>query len=142
MDNGLNILGIARKAGKLEYGEEPVGAAARAKHARVIVVAADAAENTKRRASHFAEACSAPVMVAEFTKDDMGRVTGRGSCALAAICDPGLAYLFAKDLAQKYPDSYGEVAEELRLKAERAEQRRKEKRLHEKNKRLGKKRGG
>ena len=29
MDNTLHLLGIAQKAGRLEVGEEPVGAAAR-----------------------------------------------------------------------------------------------------------------
>ena len=31
----LHLLGLARKAGKLELGEEPVGAACRARQARV-----------------------------------------------------------------------------------------------------------
>ena len=30
MDNALHLIGIARRAGRLEVGEEPVGAAARA----------------------------------------------------------------------------------------------------------------
>ena len=36
MDKLLNLIGLAKKAGKLEVGEEPVGAAARARHARLI----------------------------------------------------------------------------------------------------------
>ena len=36
MDKLLNLIGLAKKAGKLEVGEEPVGAAARSKHARLI----------------------------------------------------------------------------------------------------------
>ena len=43
MDNALHLIGIARRAGRLEVGEEPVGAAARAGHARLLVLAADAA---------------------------------------------------------------------------------------------------
>ena len=39
MDNTLHLLGIAKKAGRLEVGEEPVGAAARARQARVILLA-------------------------------------------------------------------------------------------------------
>ena len=35
MDKLLNLIGLAKKAGKLEVGEEPVGAAARSKHARL-----------------------------------------------------------------------------------------------------------
>ena len=33
MDRALNYLALARKAGLVELGEEPVGAAARANHA-------------------------------------------------------------------------------------------------------------
>ena len=52
----LHLLGLAKKAGRLEIGEEPVGAAARAHQARVLLLAADAAPNTVRRAAHFGEA--------------------------------------------------------------------------------------
>ena len=47
----LHLLGLAKKAGRLEIGEEPVGAAARAHQARVLLLAADAAPNTVRRAA-------------------------------------------------------------------------------------------
>ena len=55
MHNMLHLLGIARKAGRLEAGEEPVAAAARSRQAKLIAVASDAAENSVRRASHFAQ---------------------------------------------------------------------------------------
>lgn len=48
MDSILHLVGIAKKAGRLEVGEEPVGAAARARQAKLILVASDAAENTVR----------------------------------------------------------------------------------------------
>ena len=34
MNNALSLLGLARKAGRIEIGEEPVGAACRARRAR------------------------------------------------------------------------------------------------------------
>ena len=49
MDKVLNYLALARKAGKAELGEEPVGAAARALHAHLIVVASDASDATTIR---------------------------------------------------------------------------------------------
>ena len=51
----MNLIGLAQKAGRLAVGEEPTGAAARARDARLILVAADAAENSVRRVRHFAE---------------------------------------------------------------------------------------
>ena len=43
MEHILSMIGLAKKAGRVEIGEEPVGSAARSKHARVILVASDAA---------------------------------------------------------------------------------------------------
>ena len=48
----LHLLGLAKKAGRLEVGEEPVGAASRARQARRIHRASDAAPHTPRRAAH------------------------------------------------------------------------------------------
>ncbi len=53
MDKALNYLALARKAGLIELGEEPAGAAARAQKARLIVVAQDAGDHTWRRANSF-----------------------------------------------------------------------------------------
>ena len=46
----LSTLGLALRAGAVAVGEEPVGAAARAKKARVIFTARDAAASSVRRA--------------------------------------------------------------------------------------------
>ena len=54
IDNILSTLGLALKAGKAEVGEEPVGAATRAKKARVVLLAQDAAASSVRRAMSFA----------------------------------------------------------------------------------------
>ena len=68
----LHLLGLAKKAGRLEIGEEPVGAAARAHQARVLLLAADAAPNTVRRAAHFGEAGGALWLQMPFTKAELG----------------------------------------------------------------------
>lgn len=52
----LSMIGLAKKAGQVAIGEEPVGAAARAKDARVILVAQDAAPGSVRRAMSFGQA--------------------------------------------------------------------------------------
>ena len=91
MDKLLNLIGLAKKAGKLEVGEEPVGAAARSKHARLILIASDAADNTRRRALHFGEAGECICLEIPPTKEDLGRALGRTSCALLALTDSGFA---------------------------------------------------
>ena len=44
MNKVLNLLGLAKKAGRLEIGEEPTGAAARARDARLLLIICVTAE--------------------------------------------------------------------------------------------------
>ena len=117
MDKLLNLIGLAKKAGKLEVGEEPVGAAARSKHARLILIASDAADNTRRRALHFGEAGECICLEIPPTKEDLGRALGRTSCALLALTDIGFAEAVAKKLAESDEAHYGEAAKRLTIKA-------------------------
>ena len=91
MDNVLRLTGLARKAGRLAVGEEPVGEAARSRTAKLILVAADAAENTLRRAQRFAANGDAPILPVPFTKAELGGAVGRPTCAMLAFTDVGLA---------------------------------------------------
>ncbi len=139
MDNILRLVGLAKRGGNLEAGEEPVGAAARARDARVILVASDAAENTYRRVRHYADAGQCIWLSVPYTKDEMGESIGRTSCAMVAITDIGLASAIVSTLAEKDPDKYSLSAEKMALKAQRAMERREEAERHEKNLRTGKK---
>lgn len=138
MDNLLSMLGLAKKAGRLEVGEEPVGGAARARDARLIIVASDAAENTLRRVRHFADAGQCLWVKVPATKDELGRAVGRTSCAMVAVTDVGFAEAVAKKLAA-IDERFAETAEKLSIKAQRAAERRKEAEAHERNVRTGKK---
>ena len=94
MDKALNYLSLARKAGRLELGEEPVGAAARAGHARLVLVATDAGDHTWRRAKSFVAGTGQECVRLEYSKDEMGAAVGRQSLAIAAITDPAMALAF------------------------------------------------
>ena len=124
----LHLLGLAKKAGRLEIGEEPVGAAARAHQARVLLLAADAAPNTVRRAAHFGEAGGALWLQMPFTKAELGEQLGRSSCAMLAVTESGLALSAAAKLAAAFPGSYEEAVEALQAKDERIRRRRGKKR--------------
>lgn len=139
MDKVLNLIGLAQKAGRLAVGEEPTGAAARARDARLILVAADAAENSVRRVRHFADAGQCLWCRIGADKDALGRAVGRSSCAMLAVMDIGFAEAIAKKLAEG-DERFAETAEKLAVKAQRAAERRKEAEAHEKNVRTGKKR--
>ena len=136
-DAALHLLGLARKAGRIEVGEEPVGAACRARKAKLLL-ACDAADNTARRAEHFAQAGNTLCVRVPFTKEQMGGTVGRGSCAMAALTDAGMAASFLNKLAQVDPEQYGEAAAALDTKAQKVLQRQREQRQHEKNLAKGK----
>lgn len=134
----LHLLGLARKAGKLEIGEEPVGALCRSRHARLILLAGDAAANTCRRAAHFGDAGNALWLSLPFSKEELGFALGRTSCAMLAFSDAGMAASLVDKLALRDPERYGPAAQQLRTKADKMLQRQREKRQHEKNLREGK----
>ena len=140
MNNILSMLGLAKKAGRVEIGEEPVGAAARAHDARLILLASDAADNTLRRARHFAEAGACLLTQIPATKDELGSAVGRTSCAMLAVTDIGFADAVGKKLAALDEAKYGALSEKLSVKATRAAERKKEQARHDKNLRTGKKR--
>ena len=133
MDNkALNYMGLGRKAGLIELGEEPVGAAARAQHARLVIVASDASDHTWRRALSFVAGTDQLCIRVEFTKDQLGMAIGRTSLAIAAFTDPALALAFAKALGQ--PEKLRTVVESLEQRTKRVQQRRAEAKAHQRNK--------
>lgn len=134
----LHLLGLAKKAGRLEIGEEPVGAACRARQAKLVLLAADATANTRRRVAHFGEAGDVLWLETPFCKSELGFLLGRSSCAMLALTDAGFAAAVVEKLALREPDKYGPAAVQLRSKADRVFQRQKEQRQHEKNLRKGK----
>lgn len=131
----LNRLGLARKAGYLELGEDAVGSAARARHARLLIVASDAGDHTVRRARNFANTATCPLIQVDSDKKELGYAVGRSTCAMAAITEPGMALSFAKALGT-LPE------EDLQLLQQREEKQaklRKEAKIHKKNLKYGKK---
>ena len=137
MDKALNYLSLARKGGRVELGEEPVGAAARALKARLIVVASDAGDHTWRRAKSFVAGTDQICIRLPYTKDEVGQATGRTSLAIAAFTDPALALAFLQALPGN--ERYAAELESLQTRTKRVQQRQKEANAHEKNVKKGKK---
>ena len=136
MDNkALNYLSLARKGGLAELGEEPVGAAARAGKAYVVLVASDASDHTWRRAKSYVAGTEQQCVRLESSKDEMGFAVGRTSLAIAAISDVQLALALVKAL----PKADAQVLEVLTAKAAKAKKRQAEAKAHQRNVRKGKK---
>lgn len=136
----LSLIGLCLRGRNLEVGEEPVEAVVRARDARVLLLASDAADNTAHRVRHFAETGQCVWLRVPFTKQELGQATGRGSAAVAAITDIGLAVAVVRRLAEMDPEKYDEDLAKLEIKAKRAAERKSEAAQHEKNLRRGIKR--
>lgn len=136
MNKALSYLALARKAGKAELGEEPVGAAARAGKAALVLVAADASDHTWRRALSFVAGTDQQCLRVDASKDEMGQAIGRSALAIAAVCDPALALALVKALPENEKVTAAQAA--LAQRAQRVRQRQQEAKAHRRNKALGK----
>ena len=136
MDRALNYLALARKAGLLELGEEPVGAAARANHARLVVVASDASDHSWRRALSYVDHTGQQCLRLPYTKVEMGMAIGRQELAMGAFTEPGLALKFVEALGQN--EKYQAVIEDLQNRTARVLKHQKEQKAHQRNVRMGK----
>ena len=137
MDKARNYLSLARKAGRIELGEEPAGAAARSHIARLVVVASDASDHTWRRAKSFVAGTDQICIHIPYSKEELGEAVGRQSLAIAAITDPALALAFLQALDK--PEKYREAVESLTQKTKRVQARQAEARAHRKNVKKGRK---
>ena len=136
MHKALNYMSLARRGGRIELGEEPCGGAARAGHAKLIIVASDASPHTWRRAKSYTAGTDQQCLKVPFSKDEMGEAIGRTSLAMAAFTDPAMALAFVKALEMQ--DEYREVLENLAHKTKRLKQRQDEAKAHQRNVRMGK----
>lgn len=96
MNKTLGYLGLARKAGRLEIGEDGTCGAIRSKKASAVFLASDAAENSCRRARNLADANGIPCFQIPASKTELGAALGRDLVAMLAVCDKGLALAAAK----------------------------------------------
>ena len=136
-ERALNLLSLAKKGGNIQLGEENTGSACRAGHARLIVVASDAADNAFHRAKTFSVAGKTTFIRVPYTKEELGRAFGRAVCSMAAITDVSLAQAFVKALDQ--PEKYQALLADLDLRVARVRQRRREEKAHRNNVKHGKK---
>lgn len=124
MDNCLKLLGLTKKAGFLDIGEESVSDSVMFVKARCILSASDAAEGSIRKAGYLAEEASVPHIILPYTKAELGEIIGRGSPGMLSITDIGMANGFVSRLAQEYP-KYAEAASIMDKKLRRANERKK-----------------
>lgn len=96
MNNILSFIGLCMKAGKLVSGEETVEKALKAHKVKLVILAEDASDNTKKK---FKDMCTyRNVEWIEFcSKYELGNALGKHIRATIGILDEG----FAKSIKEK-----------------------------------------
>lgn len=136
--SALSFLGLARKAGRVEIGEEYIAMAARAGKAKLIATASDAGKNTLTRAENAAAAARCPIAALPFTGEELGAALGKGAVSALAITDIHFAHAFAEKLSGERP-GFEDIRAALAEKDEKAMERQEEEKRHRRNLQKGKK---
>ncbi len=138
-EKALNLLGLMRKANALRIGEEDTGSAMREHAAKLVIVASDASDNARKRATGYMHAGKAPLITLPFTKEEISAHVGKSGCSMAAICDIGFADAFMKLLCGISPTEYEDAAQTIQRRAQISKKRKNDS-TQQKNKRTGKRR--
>lgn len=96
-DRLLGLLGLARRAGKLEIGEALTAETVAAGKARAIFLAGDTGEATRRKVLRHDE--RVPVFTVPHDKETLGASLGFPGCAVCCLTDVGMARAAAEQLA-------------------------------------------
>lgn len=91
------VLGMAQKAGKLASGDFAVKTALKTGRVKLLVVAMDAAENTKKELKHLAETLKVEA-VEILTAEAMGAAIGKERRVSVAFLDDNFAKMLKSTL--------------------------------------------
>lgn len=99
-DKVLSLIGLAMKAGKCVSGETMTESETKSGKAKLVIIADDASENTKKK---FRDMCSYYKVPICFygKKDTLGNAMGKEFRSSAAILDKGFADGIQKQLSNQ-----------------------------------------
>ncbi len=83
------------RAGKLVTGDEGVMAAVKSGDAKLVIVAEDASDNTRKKMNDKCRSYRVPIM--EFgSRDELGQSIGKAERVVIAVTDKGFAQMLEK----------------------------------------------
>ncbi len=95
-----SLLGLAMKAGSLVSGEFMTEGKVKAKAAKLVIVAEDASQNTRKQFSSMCEFYRVPLYIYG-TKEELGHAIGKDYRASLAVVDMGFAGSLIKMLEEE-----------------------------------------
>ena len=121
MNEILTFVGLVRRSGHLAVGAEDVAESCLKGKARLVLLPNDTAANTVKWMEAAVERKEVPILRPGMTKKDLGEALGVGSCAVAAVCDTGLAIALSKklEMAELTAQLEQKLAREKRRKAKK-----------------------
>ena len=129
MDKAAQYLGLARKGGMLAVGEEGSGAVIAAGRGRLLLLAADASPNARKRAEGFLYGHRAPLQTLPWTKAVLSALMGMRGCCMLCFTDLPLAARFSAALAEEDP-GWKETADLLAQREDKLRRRKAAPRKH------------
>ena len=89
-DKVLSLIGLAMKAGRCTSGEMMTESETKSGRARLVIIASDASENTKKKFRDMCKFYEVPIYIYG-DKDTLGHAMGKEFRASLAILDEGFA---------------------------------------------------
>lgn len=96
-DRTLSMLGIAAKSGNVQSGEFSTEKAVKCGQAKLVIVAEDASDNTKKKFENMCEFYHVPCKIYA-PKETLGHFIGKEYRASLAITNAGIADTILKQL--------------------------------------------
>ena len=99
-DKILSLIGLATKAGRCISGETMTESETKAGKAKLVIVASDASENTKKKFQDMCKFYKVPICIYG-DKDTLGHAMGKEFRASLAILDEGFADGIQRELKDR-----------------------------------------
>ncbi len=99
MQKAFGLIGLAKKAGRLALGEAAVKDAVRFGKAKLVIIAEDASDNTKKSITDSCKYYNVKYYITA-AKDSLGHAVGNKFNAAIAVVDDGFAKSIEKCLQQ------------------------------------------
>lgn len=124
--NAIGYLSLAKKAGRIEIGEEAVGAAARSGHARLLILANDAPGRALRQARNMVTCTDQQMVLVPFTREELGAALGQEPHILCGNyrSGPGPGLFAALEDPQRYAGALENLTRQTRRVRQRSWRRR------------------
>ena len=95
----ISFLGLMRKAGVLEPGQDRALTAVKNGSAKLLILPSDVPERARRNAEFAAEGRKhLPIVNVDWTNAEISKAIGIGGCTLLAVTDKGFAEALLKKL--------------------------------------------